>query len=115
VLLRESGQHDGVVHTFDNINGESIESSTVEHAAVLTAYAEGFAANDRYALSESRAAVQSTFGDEGLVDAAATVAIFNAVVRIADATGISLEPYKVDSAADLRQSLGIDDYRHTET
>ena len=44
------------------------------------------------------------------MDSAAVVAIFNAVVRIADATGIPLEAYKIPLTADLRAELGIDDF-----
>ena len=40
----------------------------------------------------------------------AVIAIFNAVVRIADATGMSLEDDKVDTTASLRSELGIDNF-----
>ncbi len=45
-----------------------------------------------------------------LVDAAATVAIFNAVVRIADSTGIPLEDAKAEMSEELRDNLGIDGF-----
>jgi hypothetical protein len=54
--------------------------------------------------------VRDTFGDGGLVDAAAIVAIFNAVVRIADATGIPLEETKAEASIDIRTSLKIDEF-----
>ncbi len=49
-------------------------------------------------------------GAAALVDCAGVVAVFNAVVRIADATGIPLETYKEEISVELRRELGIDDY-----
>ena len=49
-------------------------------------------------------------GGAALVDAAGVLAIFNAVVRIADATGIPLEERKARLSADFRGALGINDY-----
>ena len=44
------------------------------------------------------------------MDAAGVLAIFNAVVRVADATGIPLEEQKAAMSADFRGALGINDY-----
>ena len=93
------------------INGEAADVSTIADTAILNDFAETFASGDRYSLSTARQALLEHMGEEALVDSAATVAIFNAVVRLADASGIPLEPYKVDGAADLREQLGIDDFR----
>ena len=48
-------------------------------------------------------------GEEASVDAAAIVAIFNAVVRIADSTDIPLEEAKAELSADFRDDLGLND------
>jgi len=47
-------------------------------------------------------------GPAGLVDAAAIVASFNAVVKIADASGIPIEDWKAAATADLREALGLE-------
>lgn len=47
-------------------------------------------------------------GEEALVDAAAVCALFNAIDRVADATGIPLEPDKAADTAEMRRNLGID-------
>ena len=47
-------------------------------------------------------------GEEASVDAAAVLAIFNAVVRIADATGIPLEEAKARMSVDIREALSLD-------
>ncbi len=43
-----------------------------------------------------------------MVDAAAVVAGFDAITRVADGTGIPLEPAKAEATADWRDALGID-------
>ena len=45
------------------------------------------------------------------VDAAAVVANYSALDRVADATGIPLEAAKQAGTADLRTELGIDRFR----
>ena len=47
-------------------------------------------------------------GAKALVDAAAVAAIFDALDRVADATGITLEDWKARSTADFRADIGID-------
>ncbi|MFM9980477.1 MAG: alkylhydroperoxidase-related (seleno)protein, partial [Burkholderiales bacterium] len=47
-------------------------------------------------------------GPAALVDAAATVASFNAVVKLADGSGIPLEEFKAQGTADLRAELGLE-------
>ena len=43
-----------------------------------------------------------------MIDAAAVIAGFDGITRIADATGIPLEPPKAEAVADLRTTLGLD-------
>lgn len=59
----------------------------------------------------ARRAVRSGLGDAAFVDTCATVASFNAVVKIADGTGIPLEDWKAERTSDLRSELGIDRFR----
>ncbi|MCY4190053.1 MAG: alkylhydroperoxidase-related (seleno)protein, partial [Rhodospirillaceae bacterium] len=58
----------------------------------------------------AREALQREIGDAALVDAAGVLAIYDAVVKIADATGIPLEEAKAEMSADFRDDLGINDY-----
>jgi len=46
-------------------------------------------------------------GDRALVDAAATAASYNSIVKVADASGIPLEHETADKTADIRAELGI--------
>lgn len=73
------------------------------------AFAE--AANDGTdMLDDARHRLQSAVGPAGLEEAAATVAIFNGLVRVADGTGIQLDGGVHDESADFRARLGIDDF-----
>ena len=75
----------------------------------LVAYADAFFEGGT-GFAAARDRLQAEVGDEASVDAAAILAIFNAVVRIADATGIPLEEAKAELSADLRGDLGLDDW-----
>ena len=55
-------------------------------------------------------ASQRDFGPGAAVDGAAIVAIYDAVVKVADATGIPIEDYKADLTVDIRDTLGINDF-----
>ena len=77
------------------------------HARLLLDFAEACSAVSAD-LSDRREAVRSTLGEAALVDAAATIAIFQAVVKIADATGIPLEDAKAEISAEFRADLGLD-------
>ena len=109
MLLRASGQHGGEDYDLRNILGEGLEDGRVPHGELLIEFADAFF-TDGGRLGEARARIAEAMGAEALVDAAGIVAIFNAVVRIADATGIPLEDYKEELSRDFRGGLGIDDY-----
>lgn len=108
MLLRASGQHTGDDYDLTNIHGS--EDARIPHAAVLLAYADAFYSGDAEALKQSRQVLHTAVGDAALVDAAGIVGIFDAVVRIADATGTPLEDYKIEISGVLREELGINDF-----
>ncbi len=83
----------------------------VQHGALLIEFAEVMLGADVNLQVRVRQSVQNTLGAAALVDAAAVVASFNAVVKIADATGIPLEAYKAEATRALRQELDLDQLR----
>ena len=83
----------------------------VPQGRLLMAYGAAALGHDAAALADARAAVRQALGEAAMVDAAGVIGIFNAVVRIADATGIPLEDTKAEISANLRQELGIDAFR----
>ena len=66
--------------------------------------------HDDPALEEARQKLLAALGSEALVEAAATVANFQRMDRIADGTGIALDGALDLMTADMRQELGIDAY-----
>ncbi len=77
------------------------------YADVLVALAEAQVAGDEAALVRARRGVVGRLGSEGLVDAAAVVANFERMVRIADSTGIPLDAPVNAMTGDIRGDLGL--------
>ena len=84
----------------------------VPHGVLLVAFGEAMIAGDDARRRAAREAVFAALGAEGVVDAAATVASFNAVVKLADASGIPLEDFKAEATEDLRAELGLEKLNH---
>lgn len=61
-------------------------------------------------LDGARDAVVDCLGEAAMVDAAAVIAGFDAITRVADGSGIPLEPEKAAATAGWRSHLGIDDF-----
>ena len=109
MLLRGSGEHTGDHYDLTAIVNDGVTDGGVAAGAALVAYADAFFEDDD-GFAAARDRLQVEVGEEASVDAAATLAIFNAVVRIADSTGIALEEAKARTSADLRDDLGLNDY-----
>jgi hypothetical protein len=62
---------------------------------------------DEERLARARIRLAEALGTDALVDAAAVVANFNAIDRIADATGIPIDAERIELTADLRAELDI--------
>ncbi len=77
----------------------------VPHAALLLAFADAVIAGN--AIEAQRDRVVAALGDAAMVDAAAVIAGFDGITRVADATGIPIEPAKAEQTADLRSELGL--------
>jgi hypothetical protein len=80
----------------------------VPFGRLLVEFAEAVLGEDDHALVRARYALKAALGPAGLVDAAGVVGLFNAIDRVADATGIPLEPEKAAATADFRAALDLD-------
>jgi hypothetical protein len=58
-------------------------------------------------IGAARSALAAAIGDEATLEAAATIAIFNGLVRVADGTGIQLDDGVFAASVDERELLGI--------
>ncbi len=81
----------------------------VDHGDLLIRYAE-IASRGPAEVSALADEMLAAVGPAGLVEAAATIAIFNGLVRSADAIGIPLDDVVMGSTADHRSALGINGY-----
>ena len=90
------------------VTGAARDDGGVRHGRLVVAFAEAVIGEDEAALTDARAALSGATGPAGLVDAAAVVGLFNAIDRVADATGIPLEAEKAAASADFRTALGVD-------
>jgi hypothetical protein len=86
----------------------------VPHGDLLAAFAEAVLGEDDNALSRARTALATALGPRGLVDAAGVVGLFKTIDRVADATGIPLEPEKAAASADFRAALDVDRFAGAE-
>ena len=108
MLLRESGRHYGESYSLEGVTGAG--DGGVDHGRALLDFAEAVAGGAAGKMGQARDALIAAVGMAGFVDAAGVVASFNAVVRIADATGIPVEDFKLAQTVEERAALGIDDW-----
>ena len=71
------------------------------------AFTEAVMANDDAELTRAREALRLVVSSESFVEVAATVAAFNVVDRIADATGIPLDAMMLAMSDDVRRELAL--------
>jgi hypothetical protein len=81
----------------------------IEHGEALRTFAE-LATRGREGLEDARTELLRVVGPAGFVEAAATVGIFNGLVRTADATGIPLDDGTRKVSADFRKELGFEEF-----
>jgi predicted homoserine dehydrogenase-like protein len=84
------------------VRDNDVESG-VSHGAALLAYTDAVMARDADAIARTRDVVESLLGKPGVTEAAAVMAMFNVVDRVADATGI---PIDAGFTRDMRYSIG---------
>jgi hypothetical protein len=82
----------------------------VADGKLLLRFADAVHAGD---FAAEREAVRQQLGEAALVDTAATIAIFTAVVKIADGIGIPLEDAKAETSREFRHRLGIESFQRT--
>ena len=87
------------------VNGASETDAGVEHGADLLAFTEAIMRGEPTTLERER--LRQVLSPESFVDAAALIGAFNVVDRIADATGIPLDPAMEAMSKDVRDELGL--------
>lgn len=110
-MLRVSDDVDEESTSVDlNALVDSNEDSGVVGGSELIEFAEAALGDEATAIRHARARVSDALGEAAMVDAAGIIANFQRMVRIADGTGIPLDPAMAAMTADLRDQLGINQY-----
>ena len=91
-------------------DGTGNDTQTVEGERELLAFVDAVIARDTDAISKAGEAIVDLLGTEQLVDAAAVVAHFDAINRVADAAGIELDKPMQGATTDLRDHLGFNKF-----
>ena len=105
-MLRASSKAKGESFDLSLIVGKPGDGN-IPHGALLVTFAEAVLGVENERLADTQSRIRAALGDAALVDAAAIVATFIAIDRVADATGIQIEDTKAQTTADIRAALGI--------
>jgi hypothetical protein len=89
------------------VTGAVAGDGGVAHGARLLAFTDAVMRGDDARLERERAALRGLLSDEAFVDVCAVIAAFNVVDRIADATGIPLDPMLQAMSAEVRVTLDL--------
>ena len=108
-MLRASGENDGEDFDLGNVIGTGDGEVGVVDGKLLLAFADAVGDDDA-ALDRVRAELFEALGEVAFVDAAGTAASFNAVVRVADATGIPIEGSKESATRAILDDLGVENF-----
>lgn len=76
------------------------------HAELFSEFVEAVLSNDTERLARARNAIGERLGPEAVVDTAGAAASFNAVVKVADGSGVQVEEFKVELIKQLPKKLG---------
>jgi len=82
----------------------------VAHGALLVRFADAVVTGTAGEVDAARDEVATTMGAAALADAAGVAALFNAIDRVADSTGIPLEDWKAADSAGFRAAIGVDGF-----
>ena len=114
IWLRASSEKTGETYDLESVLGTQAGDGGIAHGRLLVAFAEAVLGEDEVVLGQAREALIAAAGPEAFVDAAAVAALFNAIDRVADATGTPLEAVKTEASADFRADLGINEFYSAE-
>ena len=95
------------IETVDVLGGRS---GDVPHGPQLVAFVDAVVGGDPAEANEARAALAADAGPGAVADAAAVLANFEMMTRLADGTGARQLPGRVASIADERARLGFDEF-----
>ena len=110
--LGMSGKDTGDNYNLESVMNGNMADNVLHHGVILNEFLEAIFARDTTRLKDAQNRLIEAMGEQALVDAAATIAAFNAYPRMADSTGIPLESGKEEITQELRAELRLDRLQH---
>lgn len=83
--------------------------------AILEEFVAAVVGDDPARAAAARSTVVDELGPDWLVDAAAVVANFEMMTRLADGTGARLRPQQLEATAAMRAQIGVDEFPSART
>ncbi len=105
-MLSWSSHQDGTPADIDALASGSGDAG-LPHGAALMAFVDAAAGWDRDALAVAREQLVAAAGEAFMIDAAAVVANFEMMTRVADGTGAKHTPETVAARTELAVRLGM--------
>lgn len=102
-----SAQFRGAEVDLSAVTGGARGDGGVANGGRLLAFVDAAMRGDDGALGRARRELLAALPPEAFVDTCAVIGAFNAVDRVADATGIPLDDALVGGSADVRAALGL--------
>ncbi len=103
-MLRVSSQMTGTDVDIAAVNGVG-QAQGIVHGAALLGFTEAVMRGE--AAAAEREYLRTVLSSEGFIDVASVIGSFNVVDRIADATGIPLDPSMREMSKEVRDALDL--------
>ena len=107
MLLRASSEQSGESVDLESVT-DAKRSSGLRRGAHLNALVEACIARRRDRIGQVCDGAEQAIGADAVRDALTVVAGFNGITRVADATGIPLDPSTAANTVELRRQSAID-------
>tara|TARA_X000000950_G_scaffold289361_1_gene412361 strand:+ start:2333 stop:2701 length:369 start_codon:yes stop_codon:yes gene_type:complete len=113
LLLRASGQREGRDYDLNSVTDDRVRGG-LDSEVWLRDLTEA-TMQDRWAeLEQLKAAATATLTPQQITDVLTVAAAFNGITRVADATGVPLDPETERATETLREDTGIQRFAYTE-
>ena len=106
-MLGASSDATGADADLDATLGSERGDGNMEHGARLTAFVEAAVSLDADAMERARGALVDAAGEAFMVDAAAVLANFEMMTRVADGTGARFPAARGEAVAPVADRLGL--------
>lgn len=108
----------GLLRASSKLIGERIDAAAtvqglptgVAHGPLLVSFVDAVTGDDPEVAAAARAALSAAAGPGAVVEAAAVLANFEMMTRVADGTGACQLPRRLETLSDERDRLGLDRY-----